>query len=161
MGWKRGLLLAGLALAALCGTRLEAQRKPFNPKQDLGDDYAAAKEKAAAEQKNILLDFGANWCGPCLMLDETLHEDPDLYARLEKYYVVLHVDVGGLFGSSKQVKELRRQYPPFRGYPHLMVVSADGTLVHDRSPSGVPMTRDKLVDRKELGEFLDTWAPHS
>ena len=34
-------------------------------------DYAAAKIKAAAEQKPLLLDFtGSDWCGWCIKLDK-------------------------------------------------------------------------------------------
>ena len=34
-------------------------------------DYAAAKIKAAAEQKPLLLEFtGSDWCPPCMRLNK-------------------------------------------------------------------------------------------
>src|ERR1700733_1005343 len=64
-----------------------AMDKPFNPASDPAKDLRAAMQRAQAEHKNILMDVGGNWCGWCLVLEETLHGDAELSALLEKNYV--------------------------------------------------------------------------
>ena len=52
-----------------------------------GPDLEAALKDAAKTKRRILVDFGGNWCGDCIVLDKYLQEasNADL---LRKHYVV-------------------------------------------------------------------------
>jgi thiol:disulfide interchange protein len=89
---------------------------PFDSHRDAEQDLRLAEKQAAAEHKNIFLDFGANWCSPCVALDQYLHEDPRLMARLERDYVVVRVSIG-IWSSSKQTTAVRNRYPKFKEVP--------------------------------------------
>ena len=154
---SKGMRLPCLAAGLLWATA-HAQ-KPFDSKRDPQADLQAAEQQAALEHKNVMLDFGGNWCTYCLQLDAALHDDPELLARLTRNYVVVHVDVGGLF-SNRKANKLRANYPRFNSYPHVLVLNADGRIVHDQV-RGDFLTKDdgKGLSHRVLGEFLDRWAP--
>src|SRR5437899_112729 len=53
------------------------------------DALAVAKK----ENKRVLLQFGANWCGWCHKLHKLCETDTDIAAKLKASYVVVLVDV--------------------------------------------------------------------
>ncbi|MBE7492389.1 MAG: thioredoxin family protein [Planctomycetes bacterium] len=98
------LMLAGLAAAGLCCLPvLPAQDKP-DPKESkeskaaekglkFGKDLEAAKKLAAEQKKGIFIDFMAEWCGPCKMLDAQVWSDESVAARVTRDYVPVKIDV--------------------------------------------------------------------
>lgn len=155
----RAALLALLTVGSTLHAASSEPDKPFDPKRDPEADLLAAEKQAAAEHKNILLDFGGNWCGPCLLLDQTLHGDAELAARLERSYVVVHVAVAPMF-TGKVFKEFEKQFPKVKSFPHIMILAADGTLVHDQLRTDLLSDDNgKGISHRVLGEFLERWAP--
>lgn len=53
---------------------------------------AEAFERAAAEQKPILLDIGAVWCHWCHVMDRESYEDPDLAQIINERFIAIKVD---------------------------------------------------------------------
>jgi thiol-disulfide isomerase/thioredoxin len=98
-----------------------------------------AEEKAAKEQKRVLLVFGANWCFDCHVLDRAFHR-PD-FASVMSHYEVIHVDIGP---DGKKNNDLAKQFdvPLEKGVPALAVLDNTGKL---------------LVSQKN-GEFEDARA---
>ncbi|HEX5236769.1 MAG TPA: thioredoxin domain-containing protein [Silvibacterium sp.] len=52
----------------------------------------AAFERAAREDKPVLLDIGAVWCHWCHVMDRESYEDPALAAIVNEHYVAIKVD---------------------------------------------------------------------
>ncbi len=65
----------------------------YNEDADAKKDIQGALALAQATNKNVLLDFGANWCPDCQVLDIYMHDDVNS-PLIDKYYIVVHVDVG-------------------------------------------------------------------
>ncbi|GGH01948.1 thioredoxin family protein [Silvibacterium dinghuense] len=59
-----------------------------------------AQSQARAEHKNILLDFGASWCGNCRLYDRFL-ADPQMHAILSRAFVFVTMDSGERTGDAK------------------------------------------------------------
>jgi uncharacterized protein len=53
---------------------------------------AEAFDKAAREDKPVLLDIGAVWCHWCHVMDRESYEDPTLAAIVNEHYVAIKVD---------------------------------------------------------------------
>ena len=53
---------------------------------------AAAFERAAAENKPVLLDIGAVWCHWCHVMDRESYENPDTAALINERFVAVKVD---------------------------------------------------------------------
>jgi thiol-disulfide isomerase/thioredoxin len=67
--------------------------KIYDTQADAKAEVAAAIQQARAEHKRVILDFGGNWCGDCIVLDRNFHSAEN-QALLDKYYVLVHVDIG-------------------------------------------------------------------
>ena len=53
---------------------------------------AEAFERAAREDKPVLLDIGAVWCHWCHVMDRESYEDADLAAVINDHFVAVKVD---------------------------------------------------------------------
>jgi thioredoxin-related protein len=156
---KTSALFSALGVVLLLAPCLLASDKPFESHRDPEKDLLDAEKQATAEHKNIFLDFGGNWCPPCLELDRALHEDKDLEARLQRSFVVVHIDVGGIF-PNKAATKVRKQFPQFKRYPHVVIVSPEGKVVHDEVSGDFMTNADgRGYSHEVLGKFLDKWAP--
>ena len=135
-----------------------AVEKPFNPGSDPAKDLLAEMQRAQAEHKNILMDVGGNWCGWCLVLEKTLHGDPELEGLLEKNYVVLHVN----FSKENENAKFLKKYPEPKGYPSWYVLSAEGKLLkaeNDTSELEANHKLDQGYNKEALKRVLVKYAP--
>jgi thioredoxin 1 len=111
---RRQLLTAGMAgclLALACvmtGCRSEPAFAPS--KHVLHVESAAGFSKILQSHDVVLVDFYANWCGPCKMLKPTIHGIADQYAGRA---AVVGVDVD-------RAGELAQQYG-VRGIPDVRI----------------------------------------
>ncbi len=144
------MLAATMAYGTAFGQVYDSHRDPF---KDLG----FAKEQAAAQHKNILLDVGGNWCPWCLIFDRQVHTEPNR-SLLIKGFVMVHVNHGIFFsGNGKFMKTL----PPVNSYPHLFVMSPEGKILKDENMSDVSPDdkHAKAYDETKIQTFLKQWTP--
>jgi thioredoxin-related protein len=126
------ILAAALVLvAAILPAETAPQSKPaiYDPAADMKALITEAVKKAAAENRNVLLMFGGNWCPWCHRLHELFQADPQVKKILAERYIVLLVDVGEKPGQplNRDLVDLYR-VKDF-GYPALAVLDKEGNLV--------------------------------
>jgi thiol-disulfide isomerase/thioredoxin len=66
---------------------------PYDTGADAGRDLAAAKRRAAASHKLLLVDLGGNWCLDCRILSGVM-DQPEMKPFLQQHYEVVSIDVG-------------------------------------------------------------------
>ena len=132
-----GLALSVAGLAAMVGY---TQVVPEGAKIAWGDDYTKAMSQARAEQKPMLVDFGASWCGACKELEQRTFSDPRV-VREGGRFVPVRVDLS----PGKDTKEKRDILASYaqRGLP----------LVVLHKPSGEVAAR--VTSFVEPDQFLD------
>ncbi len=89
------LLAAVLGLPALGAEAPAKSSRPaiYDESADGGKQIADALARAKKENKRVLVQFGANWCGWCHKLHKLFESDADIAARLKEAYVIVLVDV--------------------------------------------------------------------
>ena len=80
-----------------------------------------AKKAAKASDKLIMIDFKAEWCGPCKMLDRTTWSDDEVIGSVKEKAVAVKIDVD-------QHGDLASKYG-IRSLPTIVFTNADGEEV--------------------------------
>lgn len=156
---KANLRQATLAVAAtltMAAALWAAENPIYDEKADAHQQVDAAIQAASKSGRNIVLDFGANWCGDCHALDAQMRT-PELAGLIGKNYVVLHIDVGRM---TKNV-DLAEKYgiPLGKGIPALAVLDSHGKLLYSQD-------QGQFEDARHLGadsfkQFFEQWRPKS
>jgi len=91
------LLLTVVSAAQFKRVPLQAPAQPnaqlYKADANAARDIRRALATAVKQHKNVLLDFGGNWCIDCHILDNAFHQ-PRIAPLLNDNYIVVHVDVG-------------------------------------------------------------------
>lgn len=88
-------------------------------------------DKAKKENKYILLDAYASWCGPCKWMAKEVFPKPEVGAAINPYYISAKIDM-----EKGEGIELAKKYN-VRNYPTYLFFDANGELVH-RSLGSMP-----------------------
>jgi len=149
----RFLALAVL-LALAAGVANSSGREIYPPPAQAGADLAAALRTAAATHKRILLDFGGNWCGDCIVLDRYFH-DPANLPLLEANFVLVHINVGNYDANMDIAKAY--DVPLEKGVPALAVLTEKGKLLYSQKNGQFEAMR--RINPEEVTKFLVQWKP--
>lgn len=101
------------------------------------DQIAAALKRAKSEDKRVLVQWGANWCGWCNLLAGTMKSDKDVARELMYEYEVVKIDVGRFDKHLDLVKKYGANFDA--GIPYLTILDAD----------------DKVLENHETGSLED------
>jgi thiol:disulfide interchange protein len=117
-------------------------------------DIQAALATAVKEHREVLIDFGANWCPDCRALDVMFHS-AQVEPLLQKDYLVVAVDVG----QWNHNIDLAEQYVNLQtsGIPALVVLTSNGTL--RTATSDGSFSNARTMEPSQVIAFLTRWAP--
>ena len=147
-------IFAAVMLVAATTARPSARTIYPDPAQAHAD-IAAALKTAAAMHKHVLLDFGGNWCGDCIVLDMYFHNQQNR-PLLDANYVVVHINVGHLDENLDIAK--RYQVPVEHGVPEVAVLSETGKLLYSSKTKELELAVQRS-DESAVTRFLVQWKP--
>lgn len=103
-GFRRGLIWSVLAILAAAWLAFLAPGSGSDPQAESlwTHDAPAAFSQAKASKQAMVIDFYADWCGPCQDMEKTTLRDRKVMAKLENL-VALKVNVD-------QKRELAQRY---------------------------------------------------
>ena len=118
---------------------------PPGAKIDWMEDYAEARQLALDEERPLLVDFGASWCGACGELDRHTFSDPRVVAAARDLrFVSVHIDLS----PDQDTEEKRAVLASYeqRGLPLVVLHNSAGDEV------------DRVTSFMEPEEFLQVMA---
>jgi thiol:disulfide interchange protein len=132
----------------------------YDEKADARADVQAALARAKKENRRVLIQWGANWCGWCKLLHGTMATDQTLRQKLSYEYDVVHVDVGRFDKNMDLAAELGAD---FKAIPFVTVLDAGGKALVQQNTEPFETTIDDKQghDPKKLLDFLTQYqAPY-
>ncbi|HET6229030.1 MAG TPA: thioredoxin family protein [Longimicrobiaceae bacterium] len=149
---RRALLALAAAVALTCASQAHAQRL-YNPRANARAEIDSAMVAARADHKLVLIDFGADWCLDCVILDR-LFQDADVAAYLDAHYHVVRVDVGQFDHNLDLVKKFGS--PIEGGVPAVVVVAPTGRMVATTRDGALESAR--RMNPAQVLAMLRRWA---
>lgn len=112
------------------GSQQDAPPKPdlYDESADGAADVAAAVAKAQRENKRVLVQWGADWCGWCHWLNGACTKDKALAKALRYEYEVVHVDIGKWDKHLDLAERLGARFKD-SGVPYLTILDGKGRAV--------------------------------
>jgi thiol:disulfide interchange protein len=150
------VLFTGISAAQFKRVPLQAPAQP-NPQLYKANAIAAqdirhALATAVKQHKNVLLDFGGNWCIDCHILENAFHQ-PRIAPLLNDNYLVVHVDVGKYDKNLDLAKKYHVDLQ--KGVPSLAVLDSQGKVLYGTSD----FERAHLMSEDDVIQFLYKWKP--
>ncbi len=140
-------LLTLLAAAALAAPAPRAGKTA-------DEQIRAAVAETVKSGKHIILDFSADWCFDCHVLNEQMHS-PGLAPLIARNYVVVHIDVGRF---DKNLDVAARYGVPLRqGIPALAVLDEHGKLLYAQAQGEFQDARH--LQPETVRAFFEKWKP--
>ena len=158
---KSFVLILGLALGAwqsAGGAKpAAAQEKPakpqvYNEAADARADLKAALARASKDNKRVLIQWGANWCGWCIKLHDVFKSDKEIAKELLYEYEVVFVDIGQRDKNLDLVKELGATMD--EGVPYLTVLDGAGKPIAQQETGALEVKGEPRHDTAKVLEFL-------
>ena len=131
------------------GSRPNIYDESLDGTKQVADALAVAKK----ENKRVLIQFGANWCGWCHKLHRLFNTDKEVNEELRAKYLLILVDV-----NNGHNEELVKKYGADRmGLPSLVVLDSSGKHLTTKD-TGQLEEGDHHSPAKVM-QFLKQWAP--
>jgi protein disulfide-isomerase len=147
-------LLKLVPLVFLAGALFAADQPPYDETADAHQQVASAIAEAAKAQKNVVLVFGANWCGDCRALNAQMHKD-ELAALIASNYEVVKIDVGR-FNKNKDIAT-KYHVPLAHGIPTLAVLDPGGNVLYAMDQGQFSNARS--MSYESIRDFFVKWVP--
>jgi thioredoxin-related protein len=130
-----------------------AKSKPYDEKADARADIDKALKLAKKENQRVLIQWGGNWCGWCVLLHDRFKSDPGLKRELLYEYKLVFVDIGHMDKNQDLVKSYDAK---IKGVPYLTMLDAEGKVVANQETEPFETKDDGKNghDPKKLLTFL-------
>ncbi len=90
------------------------------------DDYAVAQQRAAEEDKQLILFFTGAVCSPCQIMKRQVWADDEVMAEVNEAFIPVMFEVG-----SSRAADAESQYG-VRATPTTIFADPDGNLLHHK-----------------------------
>jgi len=136
--------------------------KPYNENQDARADIHKAIIQAQKEHKNILMQFGGNWCPWCMRFHALVTTYPKLDSLMKANYIYLLINVPGSKEKDKRDMTLfaEYQYPNRFGFPVFVILDPQGHRINTVDSDGFEYPNPKVpgYDTAKVERFLKMWS---
>lgn len=137
--------------------------KPYNENQDVRAELKKALEQAKKENKNVLIQFGGNWCPWCMRFHALVNGAPKVDSLMKENYIYFLLNVP--HEKDKRDYEIFREfeYPNRFGYPVFVILDKNGKRLNTQDSDAFEYSKPdvKGYDTTKVMRFLSMWTPKS
>ena len=152
---KNKLFLLAIVLASTSNIFAQ-QATLYNPAADAAKDIANAVNKAAAENKFVLIQAGGNWCSWCLEFTRFSKADKQIDSLLKSNFVWYHLNYSK--ENKNEAVFAKYGYPQRFGFPVFIILNGKGERINTQSSEYLEDGK-KSYDQKKVESFLGLWTP--
>ena len=150
----RLLSLTFFLLMTLAG--LAQETKLYDVEADASKQIAAAIKEANAQNKNVMIQAGGNWCSWCIKFNKFTIADTQIDSIIKASYVLVHLNYSKENKNEATFSSLG--YPQRFGFPSFIILDKTGQRLHTQNSSYLEDGKGSY-DRKNVFEFLQAWTP--
>lgn len=132
--------------------------KPYNDKENAEAKIAELVKQAQAENKNIILQAGGNWCIWCLRFNQFVQTTPELKNVVDENYLYYHLNYSPENKNEKVFAKYDNPGAKF-GYPVFIVLDKNGKMIHTQDSAVLEEGKGYSVEK--VKGFFQQWAPKS
>lgn len=161
---KLFILLTAVLISTLTfGQSKTARVNIYNPEANAMADLKAATEKAARENKHVLVQVGGNWCSWCIAFHQLVDSNAVLKKTINDSYEYVLVNWDKENHNDEAMKYLG--FPNRFGYPVFVVLDGKGKVLHIENSSYLETDELDANGKKKVGHdvkkitsFLKGWT---
>ena len=132
--------------------------KPYDATENAEAKIAELVKKAKAENKNIILQAGGNWCIWCLRFNNFVRTTPELKEIVDANYLYYHLNYSPENKNEKVFAKYDNPGAKF-GYPVFVVLDQNGKMIHTQDSA--LLEEGKGYSKEKVKAFFEKWAPKS
>jgi thioredoxin-related protein len=156
---RRGILF--ILCLLITGTSFAQEKKlPYNENQDPRADLEKAITQAQHENKNILVQFGGNWCPWCMRFHALVTTLPKTDSIMKASYIYLLINVPR--EKDKRDYDLFLQFgnPDRFGFPVFVILDKNGKRLNTQDSDAFEYPNPKIqgYDTAKVERFLSLWT---
>jgi thioredoxin-related protein len=154
------IMVAMLGMLVVTGSCMFGQQSTtdiYDPAANIHAAIDSSVKTAQAQNKNVLLMFGGNWCPWCHRLHALFQSDPKIRALLDQSFILVMVDIGETSDKPLNRDLLKKYLVEGFGYPALAVIDQEGKLLSAQS-TGI-LEKGKGHDPEKVHSYLSSQAP--
>ena len=152
----RLLSLTFFLLMTLAG--LAQETKLYDVEADASKQIAAAIKEANAQNKNVMIQAGGNWCSWCIKFNKFTIADAQIDSIIKASYVLVHLN----YSKENKNEKTFAQYgfPQRFGFPVFLILDSTGKLIHTQNSEYLEDNKGSY-DAIKVFNFLKAWTPQS
>ena len=132
--------------------------KPYDATENAEARITELVKKAKAENKNIILQAGGNWCIWCLRFNNYVQTTPELKEIVDKNYLYYHLNYSPENKNEKVFAKYDNPGAKF-GYPVFVVLDQNGKMIHTQDSA--VLEEGKGYSKEKVKAFFEKWSPKS
>ena len=132
--------------------------KPYNDKENAEAKIAELVKQAQAENKNIILQAGGNWCIWCLRFNQFVQTTPEFKDVVDENYLYYHLNYSPENKNEKVFAKYDNPGAKF-GYPVFVVLDKNGKMIHTQDSAVLEEGKGYSIEKVKA--FFQEWAPKS
>lgn len=119
----------------------DATNAIYDEQADAREQIKAAITQARKENRHVLIQWGANWCGWCHLLHGTFSSDSAVRRKLLYEYDFVLIDIGRWDKNMDLALEYGADLKS-NGVPYLTVLAADGSVIANQETGSLEAELD-------------------